>query len=166
MTGRDDITLAAAKLVERASRTSTMVALAESCTGGMVAAAITDIPGASQVLACGFVVYANDAKTSQLGVSADTIAAHGAVSRETATQMAEGALRATPLAGLAVSVTGIAGPDGGTADKPVGLVWFGVARCDGETVTMRHFFEGDREAVRVNAARVAIEALVDALAPR
>ena len=98
MTGRDDITLAAAKLVERASRTSTMVALAESCTGGMVAAAITDIPGASQVLACGFVVYANDAKTSQLGVSADTIAAHGAVSRETATQMAEGALRATPLA--------------------------------------------------------------------
>ena len=104
-----------------------MLATAESCTGGMIAAALTDIAGSSAVVDRGFVTYSNEAKMEMIGVHAETLAAHGAVSEETATEMAAGALTHS-RAGIAVSVTGIAGPDGGSPEKPVGLVCFGIAR--------------------------------------
>jgi nicotinamide-nucleotide amidase len=123
------------------------VATAESCTGGMIAAALTAIAGASDVVDRGFVTYSNAAKTEMLGVAPDLIAAAGAVSEAVARSMAEGAL-ARSAADLAVAVTGIAGPDGGSAEKPVGLVWLGLARRGGRTATLRQVFPGDRAAVR------------------
>src|SRR5499427_4160717 len=107
-----------------------MIATAESCTGGLVAAMLTEIPGSSDVLERGFVTYSNAAKTAMLGVPADVIARFGAVSRETAGAMAQGALTHSP-ADLAVSITGIAGPGGGSPDKPVGLVHFAAAAGGG-----------------------------------
>jgi nicotinamide-nucleotide amidase len=102
-------------------------ATAESCTGGMIIAALTDIPGSSAVVDRGFITYSNDAKIEMLGVSPVTLDAHGAVSRETVIEMASGAL-VRSHAGIAIAVTGIAGPDGGSEQKPVGLVWFGLAQ--------------------------------------
>jgi nicotinamide-nucleotide amidase len=135
-----------------------MVATAESCTGGLIAAALTDIAGSSDVVECGFVTYSNAAKTAMLGVPAALIALHGAVSGEVAAAMAEGA-RARAGVAIAVSVTGIAGPGGGSADKPVGLVWFGCALSGAPTVTARHLFAGDRSAVRKAAVRQALRLL-------
>src|SRR6202034_608791 len=126
-----------------------MLATAESCTGGMIAAALTDIAGSSAVVERGFVTYSNAAKTELLGVDADLIAAKGAVSREVAEAMAKGAM-AHAHADVAVSVTGIAGPGGGSAEKPVGLVWFGLA-AGGQTTTEHEIFKGDRAAVRQQA---------------
>ena len=150
-------------LVKRATAARVMVVTAESCTGGMVAAAITDVAGASAVLDRGLVTYSNNAKQDLLGVSTATLDTHGAVSMETAAAMAEGALAASPQAGLAVAITGIAGPGGGSAEKPVGLVWFGVAESAGETRTVRHVFSGDRTAIRIQAASTALNLLADAL---
>lgn len=116
-----------------ARQSSTILATAESCTAGMVAAALTDLPGSSDVFDRGFVTYSNAAKRDMLGVRAETLAAHGAVSEEVAREMAEGAL-AHSRAGLAVSVTGIAGP-GGSEFKPEGRVCFGLARRGGATIT-------------------------------
>jgi nicotinamide-nucleotide amidase len=113
----------------------------------MIAAALTAIAGASDVVDRGFVTYSNAAKTEMLGVAPDLIAAAGAVSEAVARSMAEGAL-ARSAADLAVAVTGIAGPDGGSAEKPVGLVWLGLARRGGRTATLRQVFPGDRAAVR------------------
>jgi nicotinamide-nucleotide amidase len=118
-----------------------MLACAESCTGGLIAAAITDVPGSSAVLDRGFVTYSNEAKTEMLGVPAPLIASHGAVSREVACAMAEGVL-AHARAAISVSVTGIAGPGGGSAEKPVGLVHFGAADRSG-TVLHREKRFGD-----------------------
>src|SRR5204863_3446126 len=123
------------------------LATAESCTGGLVAGALTAIAGSSDVVERGFVTYSNEAKWELLGVPAETIAAHGAVSAETAAAMAEGAVARAPV-DLAVSVAGVAGPGGGSAEKPVGLVIFGLARRDGPTRTERHIFAGDRSAIR------------------
>ena len=117
-----------------------MLATAESCTGGMIAAALTDIAGSSAVVDRGFVTYSNEAKMDMLGVSAATLDAHGAVSRETALEMAAGAL-ARSRAGIALSVTGIAGPGGGSAEKPVGLVWFGLAMTGREAVAEQRLFD-------------------------
>jgi nicotinamide-nucleotide amidase len=128
------------------------MATAESCTGGLIAAALTHIPGSSDVVDRGFVTYSNAAKTEMLGVSAALIDAHGAVSQPVAAAMAEGAV-ARSTAGIAVSVTGIAGPGGGSADKPVGLVWFGCARRGRPAITEHVVFPGDRATVR--AATVA-----------
>jgi nicotinamide-nucleotide amidase len=124
-----------------------LVATAESCTGGLIVAALTAIAGSSDVVDRGFVTYSNAAKTEMLGVPAELIAAHGAVSQPVAQAMAEGAL-ARSLADVTVSVTGVAGPGGGSADKPVGLVWFGRAVRGGASHTERHVFPGDRAAVR------------------
>lgn len=133
-----------------------MAATAESCTGGMIAAALTDIAGSSAVVDRGFVTYSNEAKVDMLGVSQATLYAHGAVSKETALEMAIGAL-ARSRAGIALSVTGIAGPDGGTAEKPVGLVWFGIARTGAVTVAeSRHFGSIGRDAVRLETVRTAL----------
>ncbi len=129
-----------------------MLATAESCTGGLIAAALTAVAGSSDVVERGFVTYSNAAKTEMLGVPEALIAAEGAVSAPVARAMAAGAL-ARSRASIAVSVTGVAGPGGGTEAKPVGLVWFGLAVRGGAVVSERRVFPGDRAAVR--AATVA-----------
>lgn len=131
------------------------VATAESCTGGMIAAALTDVAGSSEVLERGFITYSNESKTELLGVPAALIAEHGAVSEQVAAAMAEGALVHSP-AELAVSVTGIAGPGGGGEHKPVGTVWLAVAERGGQTETHHRQFEGDRAAVRAAARDLAL----------
>lgn len=135
-----------------------MVATAESCTGGLIAGTLTEIAGSSDVVDRGFVTYSNEAKTEMLGVPATTIEEHGAVSEAVARAMADGAL-ARSRAGVAVSVTGVAGPGGGSAEKPVGTVWFGAARRGGETVGERMVFAGDRSAVREATVHHALELL-------
>ncbi len=137
------------------------LATAESCTGGMVAAALTDIAGSSDVVERGFVTYSNRAKQELLAVPPPLIAAHGAVSAEVAEAMALGALSLAPV-DLAVAITGIAGPGGGSAAKPVGLVWFGSGRRGGPIRTERHVFPGDRAAVRRAATQRALELLLQA----
>ncbi len=137
------------------------VGTAESCTGGLVAAALTAIAGSSDVVERGFVAYSNEAKSELLGVPPAIIAAHGAVSAQTAAAMAEGALARAPV-DLAVSVTGVAGPGGGSLEKPVGLVHFGLARRGGACRTERHVFPGDRAAVRDRALREALVLLAAA----
>jgi nicotinamide-nucleotide amidase len=132
------------------------LATAESCTGGLIAAALTSVAGSSDVVERGFVTYSNEAKTEMLGVPAALIAAHGAVSAEVAAAMAAGAL-AHSHANVAVSVTGVAGPGGGTAEKPVGLVWFGRAVRSGGVETASHLFAGDRAAVRAASVGVAFD---------
>ena len=150
-------------LVGRATAAGAMIVTAGSCTGGMIAAAITDVAGASAVLDRGFVTYSNAAKQDLLRVPEATLHAHGAVSMETAAAMASGALAAAPNAALAVAVTGIAGPGGGSPEKPVGLVWFGIAERSGQTRTVRHVFPGNRAAIRDRAAATALSLLLDAL---
>jgi nicotinamide-nucleotide amidase len=140
------------------------VATAESCTGGLVAGALTAIAGSSDVVERGFVTYSNEAKSELLGVPAETIAAHGAVSAETAAAMAEGAVARAPV-DLAVSVAGVAGPGGGSAEKPVGLVIFGLARRGRPCRTERRIFTGDRSAIRRTAVHHAL-GLLDAEARR
>ncbi len=137
------------------------LATAESCTGGLVAALITAIPGASDVFGHGFVTYANEAKIDLLGVPAALLAAHGAVSEAVARAMAAGAL-ARAAAGVALAITGIAGPGGGSAEKPVGLVWFGLARA-GEVRALSRKFLGSRNEIRAAATREAINQLQDFL---
>ncbi len=137
------------------------VATAESCTGGMVAAALTDIAGSSDVVERGFVTYANEAKTELLGVPAELIMAKGAVSQEVAQAMAEGALARAPV-GLTVAITGVAGPGGGSLEKPVGLVWFGVARRGATATTEKQIFAGDRSAIRRAATHHALALLAAA----
>ena len=134
------------------------VATAESCTGGLVAAALTAIAGSSDVVERGFVTYSNAAKSELLGVPQETIAAHGAVSAETAAAMAEGALARAPI-DLAVSIVGVAGPGGGSPEKPVGLVHFGLARRDAAPRTERRIFPGDRTAIRDATLRTALRLL-------
>jgi nicotinamide-nucleotide amidase len=144
-------------LLQACQKRGIMLATAESCTGGMIIAALTDIAGSSAVVDRGFITYSNEAKMDMLGVSAATLEAHGAVSGETAVEMATGAL-ARSRAGLTLAVTGIAGPDGGSAEKPVGLVWFGVA-LDGKSVTAEHRFFADkgRDFIRRETVRHALE---------
>ena len=129
-------------------------ATAESCTGGGVGSAITAVPGSSAVFAGGVISYSNEVKQNVLGVSADILRNVGAVSAETAAQMAEGARRLLKT-DLAVSLTGIAGPDGGSDEKPVGLVWFGLATKDGVR-TEKAIFRGDRAQVRAQAVTHAL----------
>jgi nicotinamide-nucleotide amidase len=135
------------------------LATAESCTGGLVAAALTSVAGSSDVVERGFVTYSNEAKTELLGVPPTLIAAHGAVSEEVAAAMAAGAL-ARSHADVAVSVTGVAGPGGGTAEKPVGLVWIGCSVRGGSASTVSRMFAGDRAAVRAASVGVAFELLL------
>ncbi|MHA7870801.1 MAG: CinA family protein [Hyphococcus sp.] len=146
-------------VIEQGAAKNMMIATAESCTGGMITAALTDVPGSSAVVDRGFVTYTNDAKNEMLGVPMDLIDAHGAVSAEVAGAMARGAIR-NARAGLAVSVTGIAGPTGGTAEKPVGLVWFGLADANGVIrVERRVFPQGSRDFVRTKATETALQML-------
>ena len=132
------------------------VSTAESCTGGGVASALTDVPGASDWFERGYVTYSNEAKVQDLGVDAQLLAAHGAVSAVVVEQMAAGALNASG-ADLALAVSGVAGPDGGTRDKPVGLVYFAVLRRGGRPEVSRGQFPGDRAAVRSAAVDKALQ---------
>lgn len=134
---------------------------AESCTGGLVAAYLTGIAGSSEVFERGFVTYSNEAKSELLAVPVQLILRHGAVSEEVALAMAEGAL-ANSRADVSVAVTGIAGPGGGSADKPVGLVYVAAARRGKPVAVERHVFSGDRSKVRSQAVRVAFRMTMDA----
>ena len=149
----------AAALLEQCRSQGVKVATAESCTGGLLAALLTSVPGSSDVFDCSFVTYSNEAKNRMLGVSHELIAEHGAVSRACALAMAHGAILES-AATLAVSVTGVAGPGGGTTVKPVGLVHFACARRNGATLHREERFgEIGRAGVRTASVEVALELL-------
>jgi nicotinamide-nucleotide amidase len=161
--GSDAVRDTAVRVLDVCRRRGLKVATAESCTGGLVAAALTEIPGSSDVVDRGFVTYSNAAKAAMLGVPSAVLTARGAVSRETAEAMAAGALTHSE-AGLAVAITGIAGPGGGSADKPVGLVHFAAAARDGRLVHHeKRFGDIGRSAVRTLAVVEAL-AMLEALA--
>jgi nicotinamide-nucleotide amidase len=146
-------------LARAAGRT---VATAESCTGGLVASRITNVPHSSEMFRYGWVTYANEAKMTELGVPPELLEKHGAVSAEVAAAMAEGALRGAD-ADLAIAVTGIAGPTGGTDEKPVGLVWFALARRDGVTETLQRNLSSRRDIFKAMASQVALDLIRKAL---
>jgi len=139
--------LAATAVLDLLRARGMLVATAESCTGGLIAAALTAVAGSSDVVDCGFVTYSNEAKATMLGIDAALIVRHGAVSGPVAAAMATGALERS-RATVSVAVTGVAGPGGGSTDKPVGTVWFGLATRSGPVLTERHVFPGDRDGVR------------------
>lgn len=141
-----------------------LLATAESCTGGLIVASLTDIGGSSDVVDRGFITYSNEAKHAMLGIPMEVIAAHGAVSEEVALAMAAGALQHS-RAGIAVAVTGVAGPGGGSAAKPVGLVWFGVALKGQAPQAVRHVFpDQGRASIRQNAVETALDLVLKTLA--
>ncbi|RTQ31095.1 nicotinamide-nucleotide amidase [Variovorax sp. YR750] len=142
-----------------------MLATAESCTGGLIGAACTDLAGSSVWYERGFITYSNEAKTELLGVDAGVIAAHGAVSEPVARAMATGAIAHSPPSRVALAVTGVAGPTGGTPDKPVGTVWFGWS-VDGDVRTERRRFDGDRATVRAATVHHSLQTLVELLLAR
>lgn len=133
---------------------------AESCTGGGLSYWLTSIPGSSSWFECGLVTYSNNAKMSLLGVKAETLETYGAVSAETAREMAEGALQHHTNTALSISITGIAGPDGGTPNKPVGTVWIGLASPPMPTQTFANLFTGDRDQIRLATIRQSLQALL------
>lgn len=147
----------ASDLLELCKSKGLTIATAESCTGGLISALLTEVAGSSEVFSRGFVTYSNDAKTKMLAVDADVIEKHGAVSEEVATAMAVGARRAAGVE-LAVSVTGVAGPGGGTKGKPVGMVSIAVS-TSGNVQVVTHYFSGDRNSVRLQSVEAAIEML-------
>lgn len=154
----EDLTLAAEELLSACRKAGLMVATAESCTGGLIAACLTEIAGSSDVVERGFVTYSNEAKMELLGVPESELKAHGAVSPQVAEAMARGALQHS-RADIAVSVTGVAGPGGGSAEKPVGLVYMGLCRR-GEAPSHRKLnFPGNRSDVRRATVSAALSAL-------
>ena len=156
----DEITALARELGDALRDAGLVAAAAESCTGGGVAEAITRIPGSSAWFDRAFVTYSNAAKMSLLDVPEATLEAHGAVSEETAQAMLRGALDRSD-AQVAVAVTGIAGPDGGSAEKPVGLVWFAWGTRDGAPETESRRFGGDRDGVRAQAVAYALRGMLE-----
>lgn len=151
------------RFLQACAQRKILAATAESCTGGLIIAALTDIPGSSSMVDRGFITYSNDAKMEMIGVSAATLDAHGAVSLQTAQEMAAGAL-ARSHAGIALSVTGIAGPDGGSEEKPVGLVWFGLALKGKAVLTEKRIFDNrGRDFIRRETVRHALEMGLKAL---
>ena len=156
----EDIQTIARQVIETAAERGLVLVTAESCTGGLVAAALTAIAGSSAVVERGFVTYSNASKTDLLAVPADLIEAHGAVSEPVARAMARGALAGSG-ADLSVSVTGVAGPGGGTAEKPVGLVHFSAVGPNGEIHAMHRFGDIGRDQVRLASVRVALGLLLE-----
>ena len=146
------------KILEQCRAAGLRLATAESCTGGLIAACLTEIPGSSDVVERGFVTYSDASKTDQLGVPSELIGEHGAVSEEVARAMCQGALAHSP-ADLAVAVTGVAGPAGARPGKPVGLVHIAAARRDGRIEHLSEVFSGDRTAVRRAAVAAALDLL-------
>ena len=149
-------------LLDLYRRNGLRIATAESCTGGLMAAALTTIAGSSDVFERGWVTYSNQAKSESLGVPPDLIAEKGAVSPEVAEAMARGALSRSQ-ADVAVSITGVAGPGGGSAEKPIGLVFIGIARRDGWSQVERCLFPGDRGGVRAQSVTRALAHLATAV---
>jgi nicotinamide-nucleotide amidase len=173
---RDEILTLSRRVLDACAARKLKIAVAESCTGGLIAAALTEIAGASNVFERGFVTYSNEAKQDLLGAPAELIAAHGAVSAEVAEAMALGAL-AHSRAQLALSVTGVAGPGGGSAEKPVGLVYFGLARSERPTLIQRKHFTGEpaasapgkelsRAEIRRQAVLTGLRMLLEAATPQ
>ena len=158
----DNLTLLATRLVDELNRSRKIITVAESCTGGWITKLITDIAGSSAVFEYGFITYSNQAKSDILGVQRATLTRYGAVSDETVTEMLGGALNKSN-ADWAIAVSGIAGPSGGSPDKPVGTVWIGWANRD-TTVTRRHLFRGCRNEVRCQTCDVAIAGLLELMA--
>jgi nicotinamide-nucleotide amidase len=158
----DDITVMAQKMGRVARRRGIMIATAESCTGGGIAAAITRVPGSAKWFDRGFVTYHNLAKHQMLGVREATLHRYGAVSEAVARQMAAGALRRSQ-ADVSVSVTGIAGPGGGSKEKPVGTVWFAWAAKGAEVQSRMFRFKGDRYEVRRQTVAMALQGIIDLL---
>lgn len=157
----------AKELSDRLRSRELSITTVESCTGGLVGACITALPGSSDIYPGGFITYSNELKQRMVGVSFATLKAHGAVSAQTAIEMAVGGLSQTE-ADLAISITGIAGPDGGSKEKPVGTVWICAANREGKKDCRRFIFSGGRDEVRARSAavsmRMAIQALEDELA--
>ncbi len=149
----------AAQVGEMLKSRGFMLATAESCTGGGVAQAVTDIPGSSEWFERGFVTYANQAKVEMLGVQAQTLRLHGAVSERTVLEMAEGAL-AHSHADISLAVSGIAGPGGGTPEKPVGTVWFAWSLRGGPSDARKYQLTGDRAEIRAQSVRIALQGLL------
>lgn len=163
------MTLFPASLLEKAKGVLTLarargltICTGESCTGGLVAGLLTEIPGASDVLDRAFITYSNEAKTQMLGVDPVLIGAHGAVSEQVAQAMARGALQKSG-ASLAVAITGVAGPGGGTPEKPVGLVHFAVARGDATRHAVRRFGEVGRTAIRLASVETALDMIIETI---
>ncbi|HTQ74679.1 MAG TPA: nicotinamide-nucleotide amidohydrolase family protein [Burkholderiales bacterium] len=150
----------AKRLGARLKKRKLLLATAESCTGGWIAQAVTSVPGSSGWFERGFVTYSNEAKKGMLGVRASTLARHGAVSEETAREMARGALKRS-RAQIAVAVTGVAGPGGGTRAKPVGMVCFAWALKKGDTQSTVRRFHGGRERVRRQSVAAALRGLLE-----
>lgn len=142
-----------------------MLATAESCTGGGVASAVTDIAGSSAWFERGFVTYSNQSKVDMLGVSPDILARYGAVSEATVREMVEGALSHS-RAQIALAVSGVAGPGGGTPEKPVGTVWFAWGIRDSVSVARLHYLAGNRSDVRTQAVHIALQGVLELLGPR
>lgn len=159
-----EILAQAEALLQACRQRGVMLATAESCTGGLIAATLTAIAGSSDVVDRGFVTYSNQAKRDLVGVPETLISEHGAVSEQVARAMAQGALDRSQ-AGIAVAVTGVAGPGGGTAAKPVGLVWFGLAQRGQDVLSAREVFPGDRAAIRAETVRKALVLVAQALGP-
>lgn len=153
---------AAALLLDLLRARGLTIATAESCTGGLVSAALTAVPGCSDVVLGGIVTYSNEMKASLLDVPEEVLQRVGAVSEDCAREMANGLLRATG-AGLGISVTGIAGPGGGSAEKPVGLVYIGVACLGRETILRRNLFSGNRTAIRTATVDASLALATEAL---
>jgi len=149
-------------IAEKLQAKNLFMATAESCTGGWIAKEITAMPGSSAWFDCGFVTYSNTSKQNMLGVSKDTLEQNGAVSAEVVAQMAEGALKNSE-AHISVATSGIAGPDGGSQEKPVGTVWFAWAEQGKSVRTKKYCFGGDRESVRKQAVSVALEGILQNL---
>ena len=165
---QDAILLYAPRLGNLLVEQGWMFSCAESCTGGLLAAAMTDTPGSSAWFDRGFVTYSNAAKMEQLGVAANTLEHFGAVSEETAMEMAAGVLANASLSQLAIATTGIAGPGGGTPGKPVGMVCFGFAQRVGKGIVTRaatKIFEGDRTQVRAASVEFALKTAIELVAP-
>lgn len=148
------------RLVTRLIELDLKMSTAESCTGGWIAKTVTDIVGSSACFDRGFVTYSNESKQELLGVRAETLSVHGAVSEATVREMSQGALTHSRAA-VSVAVSGIAGPGGGTPEKPVGTVWLAWAREEGPVIARCERFSGDREAVRRRAVAVALQGLLD-----
>jgi nicotinamide-nucleotide amidase len=165
MTTDEELFELSARVGQKLRAAGWRLATAESCTGGWVAKACTDVAGSSLWFECGFVTYSNAAKTRDLGVSERTLADHGAVSEATVREMAQGALRVSG-ADIAVAISGIAGPDGGTPGKPVGTVWFAVAARAADAVSVVaevSLFSGDREAIRRRSVERALGMVLEAV---
>ena len=149
----------ATTLIKKLTASNQTLSTVESCTGGLLFGYLTAVPGASAVLDRGFITYSNKAKQEMVGVTTDTLTAYGAVSQQTAEEMAKGGCQIART-DLSISLTGIAGPSGGSAEKPVGLVWISAFRKDGIQQTERHLFTGDRQQIRISACTHAISLLM------